>query len=145
MKQLVNGQEVELSRDGAEVTRLHDRLMVRTASGAASAVAVRHGDKTLVSYKGRVYEIEKPGQKRGSSAAHSGEIHAPMPGVIVDVLVQAGDRVEKGQKLIVLEAMKTQQPMLAPFVGSVVSVPVAKGQQVIDGALLVHIQPDVEL
>ncbi|MBX7132863.1 MAG: biotin/lipoyl-binding protein [Fimbriimonadaceae bacterium] len=144
MKRLVNGQEAELLTqvEGVEVSRLADRLVVRTPNGTATAVAVRKGDLTLVSYRGQVYEISKLGAKRHSGGAvQTGEAHAPMPGLIVDVLVQEGDRVEAGDKLLVLEAMKTQQPTTAPFDGTVVKVPVKKGDQVTEGQLLVKVEP----
>jgi 3-methylcrotonyl-CoA carboxylase alpha subunit len=63
-----------------------------------------------------------------------------MPGQIVDVLVAAGDTVSKGQKLIVLEAMKTQQPFNAPFDGTVITLNAVKGAQVKDGELLVVVE-----
>lgn len=144
MKVLVNGLETTLSPEaaGVEVAKLNDRLIVRTSEGASSAVAVRVGDRTLVSYQGRIFEVTKPGFTRKSGAAVSqGEAHAPMPGLIVDVLVQAGDSVTLGQKLLVLEAMKTQQPVIAPFDGTVESIPVSKGEQVVEGALLVKVLP----
>lgn len=59
-----------------------------------------------------------------------------MPGVIVDVLLEAGVTVMKGDKILVLEAMKTQQPFLAPFDGTLAEVKVSKGEQVGEGALL---------
>jgi 3-methylcrotonyl-CoA carboxylase alpha subunit len=62
-----------------------------------------------------------------------------MPGQIVEVYVAPGDSVVSGQKLLVLEAMKMQQPVLAPYRGIVTQVPVSKGDQVTAGQLLVHI------
>ncbi|HRJ26240.1 MAG TPA: hypothetical protein PLO61_01875 [Fimbriimonadaceae bacterium] len=141
MKHLVNGVETELKKGTAEVSRWQDRWVVRTSAGTATAVAIRQGDKTLISFRGRVYTVEKPGLVRSGVSAHSGEMHAPMPGQIVDVLVELGAEVDAGQKLLVLEAMKTQQPMIAPFAGKVIALPVAKGNQVVEGALLVQVAP----
>lgn len=143
MKRLVNGVEVELEIDPqVQIGRLSDRLTVRTASGTSTAVAVRRGDTTLVSYRGVVYEIAKVGARRHQGGAtQTGEAHAPMPGQIVDVLVAEGDAVEAGDKLLVLEAMKTQQPVLAPFDGTVARLPVAKGEQVSEGQMLILIAP----
>ncbi len=141
MKRFVDGQEVELSEGLAEISLLPDRLIVRTTDGSNSAVAVRHRDAILVSYKGRQYKIERSVSKRAGAGAASGEIRAPMPGQIVDVLVAEGDAVTKGQRLLVLEAMKTQQPFTAPFDGVVDKLPVAAGRQVIDGELLAHVTP----
>lgn len=138
MKRFVNGEEVELTTGKAEVTQTSDRLLVRSVNGTHSATAVRLGDTVMVSYRGQVYEVTKGGRTR-AGAAQSGEIKAPMPGSIVEVYVEAGDEVRKGDRLLVLEAMKTQQPFNAPFDGKIVKVEVVKGQQVNDGALLVTV------
>jgi 3-methylcrotonyl-CoA carboxylase alpha subunit len=137
MKRFVDGEEVDLDPSAARISRLPDRLIVHSEEGAYSAVAVRVGDKVQVSYKGHVYLVEsaKP-RARGAGAAGSGELRAPMPGQIVDVLVSEGASVTKGQKILVLEAMKTQQPFTAPFDGTVEKLSVTKGQQVGDGEVL---------
>lgn len=141
MKRFVNGDEVELDENAATVTSIGDRLMVRTTDASHSAVAVTIGDAILVSYKGRQYRIErKQARSRSGGGAGSGELVAPMPGQIVDVRVVEGDVVTKGQTLLVLEAMKTQQPFLAPFDGVVAKIGVAKGDQVADGALLAKVE-----
>jgi acetyl/propionyl-CoA carboxylase alpha subunit len=141
MKRFINGEEVELGESPCvHVTRIQDRLLVKTPDGTFSAVAVRSGDTVQISYKGRVYTVEKSQRARASRAQSSGEMHAPMPGLIVDVLVEQGATVTKGQKILVLEAMKTQQPFVAPFDGTVFQLPVAKGQQVSEGALLALVE-----
>ncbi len=143
MKRLVNGVEVELEDSDAEVLPLADRSAVRTPSGQHSAVAIRQGDAVWVSYRGQVYRIEKPSSNRARRAggAETGEIFAPMPGLIVDVLVAPGETVAHRQKLVVLEAMKTQQAFLAPFDGAVSELQAEKGRQVQEGELLLRIEP----
>jgi propionyl-CoA carboxylase alpha chain/3-methylcrotonyl-CoA carboxylase alpha subunit len=59
-----------------------------------------------------------------------------MPGKIVSVPVQAGEAVSKGQPVVVLEAMKMEHALVAPFDGVVETVSVAVGDQVVDGAVL---------
>lgn len=142
MKAIVDGIECELEASpDVELVRWGDRWLVRAPDGTHSAVAVRMGDKVLVSYRGHVYEVERGMRHRPAATAASGEFHAPMPGQIVDVLVSEGDTVEAGQRLLVLEAMKTQQPMSAPFAGVVEALPVVKGQQVVLDQLLVRVAP----
>lgn len=141
MKRLVNGLEVDLPESAAEVVQLEDRLLIRTPSGASSALAVRVGDDVHVSYKGRTYLVERPTRAKSQKAGGNGEIKAPMPGLIVDVLVSEGQSVQTGDKLVVLEAMKTQQAFTAPFDGRVSSVKVSKAQQVKDSDLLVLVVP----
>lgn len=142
MKRFVNGVETELGEpDSVEVLSCADRLQVRTEKGSFSAVAVRSGDRVDVSYRGRTYRIEKAVRTRQGRHAESGEIHAPMPGQIVDVLVSEGETVVTGQKLLVLEAMKTQQAFSSPFDGSVQSLNVVPGAQVNEGELLLVVAP----
>lgn len=142
MKRLVNGVQADLEPSGAEVSTLPDRLLVRTASGSSSAAAVRIGDAVLVSYRGRQFKIEPVKAGRGqASSSHDGEIVSPMPGQVVDVLVSLNDSVTKGQKLLVLEAMKTQQAFASPFDGKIVKLSVSKGDQVSEGLLMVQVEP----
>lgn len=141
MKVLVNGVETELgAATGAKVTRDGDLLRIATPQGVKSAVAVTHGDSTFVSVDGRVYEVAKASSARmKSQAAGNGEGRAPMPGQIVEVLVKNGDQVMAGQTLIVMEAMKMQQPVKADFDGVVEGLAVKPGDQVSDGQVLVKV------
>ena len=75
------------------------------------------------------------------AASGAGEsITSPMPGNILAVNVAAGDMVKKGQVLMVLEAMKMENEIMAPQDGKVTSVAVAKGAAVESGTLLCTIQ-----
>jgi propionyl-CoA carboxylase alpha chain len=69
-----------------------------------------------------------------------GSLLAPMPGSVLRVEVEAGDRVTKGQPVLVLEAMKMEHRIAAPADGVVSGVHVEKGQQVDAGAVLAIIQ-----
>ena len=64
-------------------------------------------------------------------------IKTPLPGVIIDVKVNIGDTVAKGQTVVVLEAMKMENNINADRDGKVVAIQVAKGDTVADGAVLV--------
>ncbi|HET6761957.1 MAG TPA: biotin/lipoyl-containing protein [Gemmatimonadaceae bacterium] len=77
-----------------------------------------------------------------ASAGPSGPapILAPMPGLVVRVSVKAGDRVEAGQGLVVMEAMKMENELRATAAGIVRSVEVSPGTAVEKGALLVALE-----
>jgi biotin carboxyl carrier protein len=67
-------------------------------------------------------------------------LFAPVPGKIVDVFVKAGDNVEEGAPLVVLEAMKMENELRAPKKGTVTMVLVKKGDTADRGQLLVAIE-----
>lgn len=136
MRRLVNGEEVELTTGSVVVSKLSDRFVVRSERGSETAASVRQGDRVFISYQGRQFVIEKPGSRARATGHHSGEIHAPMPGLIVDTPFAEGAAVQKGDKIVVLEAMKTQQPFLSPFDGVLDRLAVATGDQVVDGQIL---------
>ena len=75
----------------------------------------------------------------GDEDAHAGHLMAPMSGTVVAVLVRAGDVVERGTPLLVLEAMKMEHTIVAPAPGTVVAVNYAAGERVREGADLVDI------
>ena len=140
MKRFVNGVEVDLPDDSSiSIDRKGETLFVQSTEGTYTAVAVRSGDAVLVSYRGNQYRIEKSTARKRTAHVGTGEIHAPMPGRIADVLVRAGDEVQAGQKLVVLEAMKTQQALVAPFDGAVAQLLAEKGSQVDEGQLLAKV------
>ena len=78
----------------------------------------------------------------GPAAARSGaaNLRAPMPGLVARVLVEAGQQVEAGQGLIVLEAMKMENELRAAAAGWVESVSAIPGQAVEKGQVLVQLR-----
>lgn len=78
----------------------------------------------------------------GRSAAVGGGLAAPMPGKVLEVSVEPGQRVEAGRVLVVLEAMKMEHRVTAPANGTVTAVLVAVGDQVATGAELLALAPD---
>ncbi len=68
------------------------------------------------------------------------EVKAPMPGLVLDVLVSPGDSVEIGQKILVLEAMKMENAIKSPTAGIVASVNVSQGQAVDKNYVLIRFE-----
>ena len=73
---------------------------------------------------------------KASPAGAGTEVRSPMPGNILQVNVNPGDVVKEGQQLMILEAMKMENEILAPCAGKITSIGVAKGTSVESGALL---------
>ena len=143
MRHLVNGVEAELTPDpSVEVVQGPDRLFVRTPEGTVTALVARSGGKTLVSVDGKVFEVAPvPRGGQNNAGPSTGRKLAPMPGLVVDVFVEQHQCVALGDKLLVLEAMKMQHVVTADIAGRVVELPVHKGQQVLEGDLLVQVGP----
>ena len=66
-------------------------------------------------------------------------ITCPMPGTIIDIKVAAGDAVAEGQILVVFEAMKMENEIVAPCAGTVASINVNKGDSVDSGSVLMSL------
>ncbi len=73
-----------------------------------------------------------------ATAVQVNELKAPMPGLIVDVRVQPGQAVQKGDPLLVLEAMKMENILKAPTDGTITSIKVALRTNVTKGQVLVQ-------
>ena len=111
----------------------------------ATARTAMVGDRRILFSGGEAWPFAVPrAGAGGSAAAGDGSIVAPMPGRIVSVDVADGDSVTNGQRLIVLEAMKMEQALLAPFDGIVSALKVVEGAQVPEGTVLVQITKEGE-
>jgi Acetyl/propionyl-CoA carboxylase, alpha subunit len=85
------------------------------------------------------FGIPRAERSGGTGASGDGAIAAPMPGRVLSVAVKQGDRVERGQALLVLEAMKMEHALVAPFAGLVAELRVETGAQVSEGTEMVRI------
>ena len=75
-----------------------------------------------------------------AAAAGAGTIKSPLPGVILNVKVNVGDAVKKGDTIIILEAMKMENAIKADRDGKIASINVKQGESVLEGAALVTIE-----
>ena len=81
-------------------------------------------------------EANKAEAAKSAPAGEGVEVKAQMPGNILQVNIKPGDVVKEGQQLMVLEAMKMENEILAPVSGKITVIAVAKGSTVQSGSLL---------
>lgn len=81
-------------------------------------------------------------RKPAGGAGGKGALTAPMPGVILEVGVQAGDQIERGQQVAILDAMKMHNVIGAPRAGTVDEVCVVAGQTVDHGDAIIKFKED---
>ncbi|MDR2764550.1 MAG: biotin/lipoyl-binding protein [Tannerella sp.] len=80
-----------------------------------------------------------PVVSRPAGGGTIGAVKSPLPGVILSIDCKVGDEVKKGQKLLVLEAMKMENTIASEYTGKVAEIKVEKGDSVLEGAVLVVI------
>jgi propionyl-CoA carboxylase alpha chain/3-methylcrotonyl-CoA carboxylase alpha subunit len=98
-------------------------------------------DNIVVFDRGETRRFQFTSGSTLGDAASDGAILSPMPGRIVAVPAQAGQSVAKGAPLVVLEAMKMEHALTAPFDGVVAELTVSPGDQVSEGVLLARLDP----
>jgi acetyl/propionyl-CoA carboxylase alpha subunit len=136
---LPDGTEFHIRR----ATASENMLTLHTDTGVVQLFFVRTAQGVELQYRGRVYRFQRVEPLAGGVSQHSsaeGMLTAPMPGIITKVLVRQGDTVEAGQRLLVLEAMKTEQALRAPFAGVVARLNAREGDLVQEGTVLVEIR-----
>jgi acetyl-CoA carboxylase biotin carboxylase subunit len=102
---------------------------------------VSEGARFFVQVGGRAVSVrEEPRFPEREATAPEGSSVAPMPGKVVKVEVAEGEVVQKGQRLLVMEAMKMEHAMAAPAAGTVTRVLVQAGQQVDADQVLVIVE-----
>ena len=112
-------------------------------AGPRAGYAVSSDGVRWVEFAGVTWRLEgSVGASPTRSRPRPGAVSAPMPGQVLRTLVEVGDRVEKGQPLMVVEAMKMQLEITAPHAGQVVSLAAGPGDQVAPGVPLVDIASD---
>lgn len=74
------------------------------------------------------------------TSAGANALKSPLPGIILDISCNVGDTVKKGQKLLVLEAMKMENNIIADRDGTVKEIKVRKGDSVLEGSDLIVIE-----
>ncbi|HXV50183.1 MAG TPA: biotin/lipoyl-containing protein [Candidatus Binatia bacterium] len=106
------------------------------------------GDEYRVLVDGRSYHIHLVDERRvrvggnqaGAQMQGRQNVSVPMPGKVIAILVAEGDRVEKGQGLIIVEAMKMENEVHSPIAGEVKEIKVKTGETVEGGAVLLVVE-----
>ena len=138
----LDGQPMEV--DFQPTGRDFASLLVEGRSHEAGIA--RLPDGYTVALTGGTYDVELKDAARGNGASVRARaagpvgVKAPMPGKVVRVLVTAGQQVDAGEGLLVMEAMKMENELKAPRAGRVREVHVGERQAVETGALLLVLE-----
>ncbi|NCV85428.1 MAG: acetyl/propionyl/methylcrotonyl-CoA carboxylase subunit alpha [Oxalobacteraceae bacterium] len=147
---------LEYSRDGWRMTTQSQQALlnhiaidqadvsIQIDGRHLSGRVVRDDDRFHVFWQGqhRVISWSDPIAHAGESESEGGRLTAPMPGKIVQLMVDEGASVEKGAPLLIMEAMKMEHTISAPANGKVEALNYAVGDQVAEGAQLLSFAPE---
>jgi len=131
-----------LSIDGAIIESIRwdgDAVTFTLQGRAIRARVLRERDALDVVLDGATHALRHHDPRAPADAAETGggRVLAPMPGRVLRILVAVGDRVARGDVLLLIEAMKVQMRITAPADGSIAAIGCTEGELVEDGAELV--------
>jgi 3-methylcrotonyl-CoA carboxylase alpha subunit len=145
--------EIDLERDGnlvragehaiEIVTMRADELEARIDGRLHVIPYVLQGSTISFAFDGDIYFADVSDKGARAKARHRDQsTAAPMPGVVLKIVVREGDVVSKGAPLLILEAMKMEHQILAPYDGTVGGVHCKEGELVQPGVELVTVLPE---
>jgi len=142
---LLDGKELKYSllktSETSYILKINDRVFDIVASKLAS-------DKFGFLIDGAYFEVEsrttlqdkaRELANKSNGSNHHGEIRAPMPGLILKIKKQIGDKIEIGDSVFILEAMKMENDLRSPASGTVKEIKVMEGESVEKNALLLTV------
>ena len=134
--------ELDGKQSAVHIQRLSNHEALLTIDGLQQrAFVAQDGDTLFIHLDGQTHELTAITEFAAAAGAGggSGQIKAPMPGVVLECSVAEGDEVTEGQSLMMIESMKLQTEILAPLSGTVATLSVEAGQSFDKGAVLVEI------
>ena len=124
-----------------DINRIEDTVAEVEVNGTSYKVEMNKPSKTqIVTINRPVQAATVPVPKPQTASVGASTLRSPLPGIILDILCKVGDTVRKGQKVIVLEAMKMENVINAERDGVVKEIKVNKGDSVLEGAELAIIE-----
>ena len=136
------GEQRVIPLSAPSATLRGDQLLIEHAGVRRQHLAVRRADTLYLRWDGELHAVSLYDPITAVSAAHGqqGGLTAPMNGSIVRVLVAAGETVEAGTQLVVLEAMKMEHSLRAPHAGVVKTLFCEEGEMVSEGTVLIEME-----
>ena len=131
----IRGNEYEVN-----INSFEDNIAEVDVNGSIYQVELEEQVKTTKTPKLVRSKPVQTKETKPKPAAGFSKIEAPLPGTIFKVMVKKGDAVKKGQTILIMEAMKMENNVLAEKDGKINKVHVAEGDSVLQGDILVEIE-----
>ena len=135
-KYIINGNTYNVVID-----RIEDNIAEVEVNGTPYRVEMnKPAQKQVVTIKRPAQTDLPPLARPPQAAAMASALRSPLPGIILDITCKVGDAVKKGQKLMVLEAMKMENAINADRDGVIKEIKVNNGDSILESAELVIIE-----
>ncbi|HEY1775421.1 MAG TPA: biotin carboxylase N-terminal domain-containing protein [Solirubrobacteraceae bacterium] len=132
----ITGEAVQVELLSDQALTQGRRLCVAFDGEAGAWEVAREGERWWIAHDGRVWALAPQAREREVGVDRAGEIRAPMPGSVVAVHAVEGAAVTRGEVLMVIESMKMELQITAPYDGVLGALHVSAGDQVaLDGVL----------
>lgn len=142
----IGGQQTEVDprESGVEIVAVRaDEIELRVDGKVHVVPYALQGSTVSFSYDGEIYfaDVAEKGV-RAKGRHRDASMSAPMPGLVLKILVREGDVVAKGAPLLILEAMKMEHQIVAPRDGEIAGVHCAEGELVQPGIDLITLKDE---
>jgi glutaconyl-CoA/methylmalonyl-CoA decarboxylase subunit gamma len=123
-----------------EIADIQARPVIAHVDGQRFEVHPENGTSLKVEKDAKAFEFDTSPRVSADPSANVNELTAPLPGTIVEVFIKAGEPVESGQIIVVIEAMKMKNSIRATRAGRIADVLVSAGQTVAHKQALVRFE-----
>lgn len=132
---IVQGKKYEV-----EVDEISPSVFEVTVNGKKAIIEVEKKFTIAKFKKVEVKETKAPEKVERKVKAEGNAVAAPMAGVVTKILKKVGDRVKKGETILIIEAMKMENPISSPQDGEIAEIVVKEGDKVANGDILVYLR-----
>ena len=127
---------------GAMIDRDRGEFSITYRNKPSRCFGAIGGEMRYLFKDGRDFVLRKVEHATAPVNELKASLAAPMPGKIVKILVSEGDKVKKGDRIMVVEAMKMEHAIIAPYDGTVKTICFDEGDQVTQGVELAECEPE---
>ena len=123
-----------------EIEDIHARPVIARVDGQEFAVSLENGTRPTVQTDTKISVPVEPSRPVSTTIAGTGDLTAPLPGTVIEVFMKAGDTIEAGQVVLIIEAMKMKNSIRSTRAGKIAEILVSPGQTVAHRQALVRFE-----
>lgn len=123
-----------------EIENIYARPVIARVDGQEFEISPENGSVSASPVKKKDFVPAEPPRAVSNPGANTGELTAPLPGTVIEVFMKAGDTIETGQVVLIIEAMKMKNSIRSTRAGKIAEILVSPGQTVAHKQALVRFE-----